>query len=268
VNTVANLDADERTFDPEYNWTTELALRFASDGPVQEAQATVYRVDWRNAQIMGLPTTPGVNSLIITNTAGITSRGMEAKLRLRAGRLLTGTLAWSLVDARFTRGSDDPGSRVFCGLAAQPPTSDFCDHGPPRSTTGGNIALVPYLDGNHAARAPRVSWHVGLQLQPVAVASGWSAAAETALSGQGDVFERPINGARYGARRLLGGRITLFKGDMAFALWGSNLTDERYVRTAASRGGNFYPSMPRPTDLLYGERRRVGLSVRLDVLTP
>jgi hypothetical protein len=72
----------------------------------------------------------------------------------------------------------------------------------------------------------------------------WIARAETTLAGQEDVFERPVNGAQFGARQLLSARITL-RGSWDLTLWGSNLTDERYVRTAASRGSNYYPTLPR-----------------------
>lgn len=261
VNTVPGLDAAEQRYEPEFNWTTETGLRYSGGGILQRLQLTLYRVEWRNAQIMGLATTPGINSLVTTNTAGISSRGIEATMQLRAGRLLAATVAWSHADARFRDGSDDPGSRALCGLTLQPPSSDFCDFGPPRSPTGSTITLVPYLDGNRTARAPRSSWNFSLQLQPLPVGAGWTAAAELQLSVQGDSFERPVNGARYGARQLLGLHAGLRRDAWEFALWGSNLTDERYVRTSASRGGNFYPSLPRPSDLLYGERRRAGITV-------
>jgi iron complex outermembrane receptor protein len=265
VNTVAALDAGEQGFGPEYNWTTEVALRHAGDGLLQQAQVTLYSSDWRDAQILGLATTPGVNALITTNTAGIVSRGAEFQLRARAGRLLAGSLAWSLVDARYRSGSDDPGSRAFCGLTAQPPGSDFCAYGTPR-TGASTVALVPYLDGNQTARAPRTSWNLGVQLQPQPLAGGWQISAETTLAYQGNVFDRPINGAQFGTRTLLGARVMLHKSPWQVWLWGSNLAGERYVRTAANRGAMFYPSLPRPLDLLHGEGRRVGVALTFDLL--
>jgi iron complex outermembrane receptor protein len=263
INTAPGLDASEIRFEPEYNLTTELGVRYTGRSMIQGAELTVYHVDWRNAQIMGLSTTPGVNFLITTNTAGIISRGFEASIRLRLGSMLSGSLAWSRADARFRQGSDDAGARVECGLLSQPAESDFCNYGPPRLPTGSNITLVPYLDGNRTARTPRNSWNFALQLRPLPLGNDWQLGAEASLAGQDDRFERPVNGARFGARQLLGSRVSLFKGAWSLTLWGRNLTDERYISTAASRGSNYYPTMPRPLDLMYGERRRVGLSVSL-----
>ena len=264
ANTLPGLDPAERTYEPEYNWTSELGALYTAPSKRASARVTVYRVDWRNAQIMGVATTPGVNSLITTNTAGILSRGIEASAQLRMGRLLIGSLAYSLADASFRDGSDDPGSRVFCGLTAQPPSSDFCTYGPSRSSTS-NVALVPYLDGNRTQRAPRDSWNLSLKLQPWSLLPGWQASGNAALGCQGDVYERPINGASYGARCLLDGRAALEHGRWRFELWGANLTGERYIRVAGSRGANFYPSLPRPLDLLYGEGRRMGINIGFDM---
>jgi iron complex outermembrane receptor protein len=265
INTGAQLDADERRFDPEYNLTTEMSVRYSGRSWIQQAQVTAYHVDWRNAQIVGLATTPGVNYLITKNTAGIISRGFEAQLRMRAGSWLAASLAWSHSDARFMAGSDDPGSRVQCGLTALQPSSDLCAYGPPRTPNGSNIALVAYLDGNRTARNPLNSWNLSLELRPRQFAGNWIVSAQASLAMQGDVFEQPINGARFGARELLSARALLRNGAWQLGIWGSNLTDERYIRTDASRGGNFYPTFPRPLDLLYGERRRLGVSVSLDV---
>ncbi|HYP80179.1 MAG TPA: hypothetical protein VEQ17_07820, partial [Steroidobacteraceae bacterium] len=264
ANTLPGLDPEERTYEPEYNWTSELGVLYTVPSQRASAKVTFYRVDWHNAQILGLATTPGVNSLVTTNTAGILARGIEATAQLRMGRLLTGNLAYSLADARFRSGSDDAGSRVFCGLTAQPPSSDFCAYGPSR-TGSNNVALVPYLDGNRTQRAPRDSWNISLRLQPWSALAGWQLSGNAALGCQDDVYERPINGASYGARCLLDARTALIHGQWRFEVWGSNLADKRYIRVAGSRGANFYPSLPRPLDLLYGDGRRIGLTIGLDL---
>ncbi len=211
VNTVQGLASDERHYGPEYNWTTELGLRHAGQRVLRELQVTAYFVDWRHSQIMGVATTPGISALVTRNTAGILARGLEARLQLRGGNLLDASLAWSHADARFRAGSDDAGSRVFCGLTSQPPTSDFCAFGPPRHGNG-SLSLVPYLDGNRTARAPRNSWNASLALLPLTVAGGWKLSASASLNYQDNMAERPINGLRYGARGLLGAQLSLERG--------------------------------------------------------
>jgi iron complex outermembrane receptor protein len=267
INNTPGLDAAERKFEPEYNWTTEMAAHYRSDALLRQAKVTLYRTDWRNAQITGLATTPGVGTLITTNTAGILSQGIEASARLQRGSVAM-EMAFSIADASFRDGSDDAGSRAFCGLTAPAFSSDFCASGPPRSGATGTLSLVPYLDGNQTARAPRTSWNLTLLMQPIRLAGSWQLAAQASTAFQDDVFERPINGMRYGERTLISARATLSHQRWRIQLWGDNLTDARYVRAASSRGGAFYPSLPRPSDLLYAEGRRYGVTVGLDLTPP
>ena len=265
TNTTPGLIAEEQQYDPEYNWTTELGLRHQSDSFLETWQATIYQIDWHDTQILGVATSPGVNSLIIANTAGLTTRGLEAQVQLRFGSAWRGKLGFSHIDAQFDRGSDDAGSRVFCGLTKQPPSSDFCVFGPPRTPSNGAVALVPYLDGNLPSRAPRDSGVVSLEALPRNVAGEWRLGGDVSFAWQDNVFERPINGASYGARHLLGARMVLQRGGWRVELWGKNLTDDLYIRAASSRGQQFYPSLPRPLDLLYSEGRRIGLTVTMNL---
>ncbi len=265
INPVPGLTAEERQYGPEYNWTTELGVRHQSESFVQEWQATVYRIDWQDTQILGVASSPGVNSLIIDNTAGLTTLGLEAQLHLRLGERLQASISYSYADPRFDKGSDDAGSRVFCGLTAKPPGSSFCQFGPPRTPSNGNIALVPYLDDNLAQRVARNSWSTTLQALPIALAGDWRLRADATFSYQDNVYERPIDGASYGSRGLLSARISLQRGPWRAELWGRNLTNDSYIRAVASRGQVFYPSLPRPLDLLYGDGRRVGLTVSLEL---
>jgi iron complex outermembrane recepter protein len=264
TNTTPGLIEEEQQYDPEYNWTTELGLRHQAEGFLEAWQATIYQIDWRDTQILGLSTSPGVNGLVIHNTAGLTTQGLEAQVQLRLGSTLRSRLNYSHTNPRFDQGSDDAGSRAFCGLTKQPPSSNFCAYGPPRTPSNGMVALVPYLDGNLASRTPRDSWYVSLEAMPRIITGGWQLSGDVSFTYQDNVFERPINGASYGAREQLGARLVLQRGGWRAELWGSNLGDDSYIRAASSRGGVFYPSLPRPLDLLYGEGRRVGLTVSLN----
>ena len=263
INPNPDIAAAEQEYAPEYNWTTELALRFRNEGVLQAAEATLYYIDWNNTQILGLSTTPGVNSLVISNTAGLTTLGIEARADLRLAEWLRASLSWSGARPQFRAGSDDAGSRAFCGLTMQPPTSDFCEYGPPRTANGSSIALVPYLDGDSIGHSARSGGTLEVDVVPSSQWAGWRPAAQVQLAYKGDSFDRPINGAWYGERTLLGLQLSAQRGPLRLVAWATNLTNERYLRAAASRGGVFYPSMPRPMDLLLGEGRRIGLSASL-----
>lgn len=268
INTLPDLLPEEQAYDPEHNWTAELGVRYAGSGAVMAWRSTLYYIDWRDTQIAGVSATPLVSSIITRNTAGIRTPGIETQLDLRAGPLLLAHLGYSGTDPRFVTGSDDAGSRVFCGLTAQPAASNLCDYGPPRTPNNGFIPLVPYIDDRFPGRTPRHSATASLHLLPVAIGPAWTLAASLSFAWQQDVFERSINGVHYGERGLLGASIVLRHRAWQFTGWGTNLTDDRYIRAAASRGGQFYPFLPRPLDFLHGEGRRVGLSVALDIAPP
>ena len=260
VNPVPGLSTDEQYFKPEYNWTTELSARYRDEGFVRGLQLTVYNINWHDTQILGLATTPGVASLVTHNTGGIRTVGAEAQLQWQVSTQLAGEFSLSWTRPKFVSGSDDPGSRAFCGLTVSPFTSSFCQYGPPRAASSSSIALVTYLDGRAPGRTAQTSWNFHLNGQPRLAIGDWRASWSANLSHQGNVYERTIDGAYYGARTLLGAQLQLRRGDWLLAVWGANLTNTQYVRAAASRGNVYFPTTPRPLDLLYGDGRRIGVT--------
>lgn len=261
VNAVPGLVADERQFAPESNWTWELGTRFARDDALW-ASATLYWIDWTDTQITGLAATPGVTALITRNTAGIATGGIELALdaRLAPTLRLQGAFAWS--DARYRAGSEDPGSSVFCGISGGNTRSTLCTVGPTRFPVAAGAVAVPYIEGNVTQRAPRLQWNVALAWNPVSPGGHWRPFARADLSHQSDVFDRSINGARFGERTLLDLRAGFEHGPWSIEAWARNVGDQRYVRAMATRLPQFYPVTPRPNDLILGERRRIGIDLR------
>jgi outer membrane receptor protein involved in Fe transport len=261
INSTLGLAPNEQTFEPEDNWTYELGARF--ERPRWRADATAFYIDWRNTQLPGFPDTPGINSLITRNTAGVRTEGIELAFEAKLHDRVAMRGAYSYATSGFASGSDDPGSGSFCGLRAGSSVSSFCDVGPPRSGSGPTGAYVPYIDGNRLNRAPANQAALNLtgDLTPTS-ARDWRLDAALDASYQDDVYDRAINGARFGERSLLSARLTWARGPWMLQLWGTNLTDELYVRSVSSRGAAFYPVSPRPLDLVYGDGRRIGLTVR------
>jgi iron complex outermembrane receptor protein len=264
INPIPDLQFGEQTFEPEYNWTYELGGRYRDPLERWRGGATLYYIDWRNTQLLGFATTPGIAGLIIRNTAGVTTPGAELSFDARLAPNLALHASYSYAEPEFVSGSDDPGSSAFCGLRADNQTSSFCTVGPPRSGPTLPGMYVPYVDGNSLQRAPHRQWYVGLRGDFQPFRSGWRVVPAVDLSHQDDVFDRAINGARYGERTLLSGRIGLARHAWTVEFWGTNLTDELYVRSVSSRGAAFYPVSPRPLDLVYGEGRRFGVTVRYE----
>ena len=261
INAVAGLIPEEQSFEPETNWTSELGVKYAGAGVLRSAGLTLYHIDWRNTQILGFATTPGVTALITRNTRGIETWGMDLATKVQAWRWLDLDLAVSYAHARFKSGSEDPGSSSFCGLGPKVTTSSFCTIRASQINPG---QLVPDVSGNVVLRAPELSWSGAITIAPQADAFH-GLRLRMGVTYQGKVYERTVNGLSYGERTLLDARLTLPLGRFALELWGTNLADDHYVRVAAGRQPQFYSGIPRPTDLILGEGRRIGLTISFTV---
>jgi len=258
INTIPDLLPAEQTYGPETNWTRELGLRYFGNGILRAFELSAYDIDWSNAQILGLSETPGITANIIRNTTGIRTRGLAVSAELAPVPWLTLDLAYSYADPRFKAGSEDPGAGVFCGLSGGNAVSNLCKIRPSTISPG---QLVPDISGLRPSRAVQTSWNIGVSLWPLPRAlPGLRLHAD--LSHEGDVFDNNVHGLRWGARTPLGARASLDLGHWAIDLWGTNLTDLRYVNFSAPRAPNFYTGIPRPTDLIVGEGRRIGLTLR------
>lgn len=260
VNPVLGLVAEEQTFEPESNWTYEAGLKLTDHGALREFRATAYHIDWRDTQIRGFSTTPGITNLITLNTAGVNTSGFEASLSLQPTKWLRADLDYSYVDARFSRGSDDPSAGDICGISASSSTSTFCTVGPPRTTSPNSPDLVPWLDGNMPASVPRSSWHAALILTQPSM-NAWRLTFRADMSHQDGMYDRGVNAFTFGARTLLDARLRASRGPWSVDLWARNLTDEQYIRSITSRQAQFFPTSPRPLDLIHADGRRVGVTV-------
>ena len=260
INATIGLDPGEQTYQAEYNWTYELGGRVERSR--WRADATLYYIDWQDTQLLGFPLTPGINTLITRNTAGVSTEGVELSLQAQAHRRLALRAAYSHATSEFDAGSDDPGSSAFCGLKGANIVSSFCRVGPSRSGNAPAGTYVPYIDGNALPRAPVEQWALTVQGDLTPTDVDWRLAASVEVGYQSDVYDRSINGAQFGERTLASARISWARGPWVLEAWGSNLTDELYVRGVGSRGAPFYPVSPRPLDLVYGDGRRLGLTLR------
>jgi outer membrane receptor protein involved in Fe transport len=212
--------------------------------------------------IMGLPSKQGLNNLIVLNTAGITTRGLELSAEIAPVKGLQAQLSWSYSEPEFRAGSDDYGSSAYCGLGTLSLASSFCTVGPPRIPNPNLPAVVPWIDGNAPGRAPRVTWHAALIADPPWKALGWGGWARLDINHQDAVYERQIDGASFGRRTLVDARIGITRKGWSVEAWATNLADRRYIRASFGRFPVFYPTQPRPIDNLHADGRRVGVTAR------
>lgn len=261
VNPLPGLVPEEQTYEPESNWTYEVGLRQAGHGVLRELRLTAYYIDWQDTQIRGFSTTPGVPNLIILNTAGVITKGVEASVIVQPDEWARAELYYSVVDPEFRYGSDDPSAGDICGLSAGNSTSTFCTVGPPRTSSPNTSGFVPWLDGGVPAGVSRNSWHGALILTPRPATSGIQVTFRADLSHQDAMYDRGVNAFTYGTRTLLDARLRGTRGRWSVDLWIRNLTDEHFIRSITSRQAQFFPTSPRPLDFLYGDGRRVGITL-------
>ena len=262
INNIPGLDPSEQSFEPEYNWTYELGLRYATEGVLRSLAVTGYYIDWQNTQIGTWAATPGVLDFITANAPGVTTHGIETAIALQPAAWLRAEFDYSRVDTRFRAGTDYPGVEAYCGLSPTSSESNICTIGPPRQPAPSGFDLVPWVDGNTLARVPRSSWHAALMLDPVPDMAGWRIGLRTDVSYQDDMYENQIESLAFGRRTLVNAQLSATRGAWTVEFWGRNLTDERYIRSAFENNPRLFPTMPVPIDSLYGDGRRCGITIR------
>ena len=259
INPIPGLAPSEQTFDPEYNWTYEIGGRYTDIANERSVSITYFYIEQFDTQLLGFTETPGISNLITQNVHGSRVNGVELATDFRWTSWLRSEVQYAYDGSEFNAGTDDPGSRRFCGLRGAIVTSSFCEIGPGRN--GDPSIVVPYIDGNQSARVPRTMWHAALVADAPLPSSGGRLSLRIDANGQDDLYERSISGARYGSRTLYDLRFSYDQQNWSVALWGRNLSDENYVREAVSRPAIYFPTTARPLDLIYGDGRRVGLTV-------
>lgn len=265
INALTGLVGGEQRYDEETNWTTELGARYAGDGWLRRADLTLFHIDWRDTQIPSFSNTPGVAGLIVTNTAGVETRGLESSVTIEPLTGLRIDASWAWISPAFDSGSDSPGDSSSCGLTARNAVSSFCVVGPARGTGFSATPVVPYIDDGPLPRIATRPWHVGVELNPQLVLSGWQFHLRADVDHRNKMYDRPIKGMQFGERTLLDVSIGARRRGWSVDLWSKNVTDEKYIRTTAPGFPQYFSSTPRPVYLFYGERRRIGLTLRRDL---
>lgn len=262
INTIPDLDPAEQAFDPEYNWTYEMGLRYAPNGVLKSLAMTGYYIDWQHTQIGTWAATPGINGFIIANATGVATHGIELSVALQPTSWLRTEFDFSHVDARFRAGTDYPGVGPYCGLSPTSSASDICATGEPRQPAPAGFDLVPWVDGNLLARVPPSTYHAALLVDPLPELAGWRIGARADVSHQDNMFENQIESLKFGRRTLVDARVSAVRGPWRIELWTHNLADERYVRSTFENNPGLFQNMPVPIDSIYGDGRRYGITVQ------
>lgn len=218
---------DAKPFLPEYLWSYEVGLKTTLFDRKLQANFSSFYYDYSNLQVVQY-----INGVASTTNAGrATIKGVEAEFQAKPTRnlSLTSTISW--LDARYDVYFDDQVS----------------------------------LEGNRLPNAPKWNATFGAEYRaPLGSAGFLTLRGDVAR--RGTAYFKPSNDPRYASSptTLVNGRISWEPsgGQWEVALYGRNLTDERYATyktfgTDATGVSN--PDLPLT---VYGEPRQYGVELR------
>ena len=239
---------EDRTFDPEYNWTYEVGFKGALANGRVNFNVAAYYTDWTDIQINA------PNDLNNPNSASITKNLGNAELygiELAAKVFLTDELS---IDATFshTEGEYSAGTTDFrfargSAFGFGPPCDDVV------CSVDGDIS------GNNIERTTPTQASGGVQYEGQFGDNDFFARIDG--SWQAEFFGDSANLSIIPERFLMNAAAGVtFNDTISVRVWARNLLDKKYVSNAFAvllPFGNTYGTF-------YGERRTVGVTASLD----
>jgi iron complex outermembrane recepter protein len=218
---------DGRPFLPEYVWSYEVGLKSTLLDRRLRANFSAFYYDYTNLQVVEYNN--GVAST--TNAGKATIKGVEAELMARPFDRLTLTSTIAYLDARYDVYFDDVGAS---------------------------------LKGKRLPNAPK--WNITLGGEYKASLGGGMLTLRTDISWRDSIFFKPSNNPLFSgnATTLINGRVAWQPASEAWeiALYGRNLTNERYVSYSTIGTDATGVSNPTLPLYIYGEPRQYGLQLR------
>ena len=238
---------ENRTFDPDDNWTYEVGSKNLLWDQRLQLNAAVFYTAWSDLQVNkpneGSPQ-GAVAAQIIGNVGDATIYGLEIEATALLTERLQANLALSLTDATFDSGTID-------GIATRAPT--VCDDIVCRSD--GNVG------GNDLPRQSSEQFAVGLQWGDQLGAWDSDYYIRTDVAYQSKQYLTSLNEGTVPSRVITNATIGFTRGNYELQLWARNLLDEEYVSNSFATiiSGNFAASSYNGT---LGEPRTLGLRLR------
>lgn len=195
-NTFANLFDNERTYEPEDNWTYEIGAKAQPfDGAT--INAALFWIDWDNQQVIGLSNRAPSSNQFTANAAASRSRGLELEASYSSPGGFDFSVGYAYTDAKFR---------------------DFVDP---------DLTFIPIsadVSGNQVNRTSKHQLTSTVQYQaPINDTFDWFARADFAY--QSSQFSVPANLARTGGITNVNARIGVEGENINFSIWAKNLFD-------------------------------------------
>jgi iron complex outermembrane receptor protein len=246
--TAGDFIEDQRTYDPDENWTVEFGSKNdLLDGRLR-LNAAIYYTDWKDLQAntQPIPTEsnpdPDFTASIIGNIKGAEIWGIELDGAWFATDMLSFDYALSYTQAEYKDGA----------ISARTAAIGSCDD--IVCPSDGSIG------GNELQRQPAFQVSLGGALQGT-IGSSWDWYARADMNYQSKTFADEFNLTWVPDRTIVNARVELSNGPWTAALWAKNLNDEQYLANTfftAVTGGTSYGG-------ILGNLRTFGLTVTFDL---
>ncbi len=258
--------ASEVAYNEETNWTYEGGIKSRLFDNSLLFNASVFHVDWTNAQVASYTQNPTAISpvRIVRNIGDIKTTGVEANAEWQVVDFLGigGSVVYS--DPKFQEGVYDSAEIARCvvGSGATATPAPGCPDITLITNANGATIAVPSLAGLRPQRAVKLQWNLHATLT-VPIVDTWTADARVDVSYTGDAYSNLINTQSFGERTLTNLRIGVSNGQFGLAAWVNNLTDEKYIANSISQPRGGYPLAFSTGENYLGEARRFGLTATI-----
>ncbi len=251
--------ADEVSYDQEYNWTYEAGFKSRLFDRRLLLNASVFHVDWTNAQISAFTLNPtAANPVrIVRNAGNIQATGFEAQAEYSIGDMFAvgGSMIYS--NPKFQAGAYDGSTITQCvmpDLTAAPGCKVITIE-----RANGTTATVASLEGNRPQRSVKLQWNA-YATAAVPLNQDWDLTGRVDVSYTGPAYNNQINTSYFGERTLTNVRIGAESANYSVAFWVNNLFDKTYASNSINQPRAGYPFAFSIPEIFLGETRRFGVT--------
>lgn len=255
----------EAAYDEETNWTYEGGFKSNLFEERLLLNASVFHVDWKNAQVSGFTQNPIATTVnrIVLNIGTIKTTGFElqADYRFTDNFSFGGNFTYS--DPKFGSGVYDGGTVTQCVVGAAAPATATAAPGCPRvivvTRANGTMAAVPSIGGNRPQRAVKTQWNLHAT-GSVPLNDAWKVVGRADVNYTGAVESNLINTIDFGKRTLVNFRLGLEGERYSIALFGNNIFNKKYVQNSINQPRIGFPFAFVIPEIYLGETRRMGIT--------
>jgi iron complex outermembrane recepter protein len=255
--------ASEAAYDEETNWTYEAGIKSRFFDRRLTFNASVFHVDWKNAQVSGFTQNPAatVVSRIVQNIGGIKTTGIEFSADAKLSDMFSFGGNFSYSDPKFAADVYDGGQIGQCvvGTGAAATAAPGCPPVIVVTRANGTSAAVPSIAGQRPQRSVKTQWNLHAKVA-VPISDDWKASARVDVNYTGPAFNNLINTQSFGKRTLTNVRIGFDSDKYSISLWGNNIFNKAYVQNSINQPRIGLPFAFVVPEIYLGEERRMGIT--------